>query len=230
MNPEKISNFIKNSRKKSHLTQQQFGDKYGVTYQAVSKWETGKSIPDIAVLKEICTDYQMDINTLLETNTKTHFSQKTKRIILIVLVLLLFSFLLYQNSHSSFQFKTIQTTCDNFRLYGSIAYNKNKTSIYISNITYCGKGKEQLEKYLKITCTLYEVDQDSKRKIDAFSYQKEITLEDFLKKVNFNVDHFSKNCKMYKENGLLLEIKATNSNQETKLYEIPLKLLENCKN
>ena len=42
MNPERIGQMIKEIRKKNHLTQKQFADKYGVTYQAVSKWENGK--------------------------------------------------------------------------------------------------------------------------------------------------------------------------------------------
>ena len=41
MNQEKIGKQIKEFRRKNHLTQQQFAEKYGVTYQAVSKWETG---------------------------------------------------------------------------------------------------------------------------------------------------------------------------------------------
>ena len=44
MNPERIGQMIKEIRKKNHLTQKQFADKYGVTYQAVSKWENGKNI------------------------------------------------------------------------------------------------------------------------------------------------------------------------------------------
>ena len=54
MNQEKIGSLIKKIRKENNLTQQDFAKKYGVTYQAVSKWENGKNIPDIALLKEIC--------------------------------------------------------------------------------------------------------------------------------------------------------------------------------
>ena len=38
MDTEKIGQLIKKIRKENHLTQKQFADKYGVTYQAVSKW------------------------------------------------------------------------------------------------------------------------------------------------------------------------------------------------
>ena len=40
----KIGEFIKKLRTENHLTQKEFADKYGVTYQAVSKWENGVSL------------------------------------------------------------------------------------------------------------------------------------------------------------------------------------------
>ena len=42
MDNEKISEFIKKIRKDNNLTQKELAAKYGVTYQAVSKWENGK--------------------------------------------------------------------------------------------------------------------------------------------------------------------------------------------
>ena len=50
MDQNKVGNLVKELRKKSGLTQEKFALKYGVTYQAVSKWENGKNIPDIALL------------------------------------------------------------------------------------------------------------------------------------------------------------------------------------
>ena len=70
MDAVQIGNFIKNLRKKNNLTQKQFADKLGVTYQAVSKWETGKSIPDIILLKEISKIFSVNINELLEGEKK----------------------------------------------------------------------------------------------------------------------------------------------------------------
>ena len=68
MDQNKIGNLIKELRKKDNLTQEKFAEKYGVTYQAVSKWENGKNIPDISLLKQICDDYNIDINDLLDGN------------------------------------------------------------------------------------------------------------------------------------------------------------------
>lgn len=42
MNQERIGKLIKKIRKDNNLTQQELAKKYGITYQAVSKWENGK--------------------------------------------------------------------------------------------------------------------------------------------------------------------------------------------
>ena len=67
MDQEKIGKFIKEIRTKEKLSQQKFALKYGVTYQAVSKWENGKNIPDISILKEMCREYEMNLDDFLET-------------------------------------------------------------------------------------------------------------------------------------------------------------------
>ena len=66
MDQEKIGKLIKEIRKKNNLTQAEFAEKYGVTYQAVSKWENGKNIPDVSLLKEISKDFNVNIEDLLE--------------------------------------------------------------------------------------------------------------------------------------------------------------------
>ena len=70
MDQNKVGNFIKHLRKQNHLTQKEFADLFGVTYQAVSKWENGLNIPDIAILKEISNKFNVDINDLLDGEVK----------------------------------------------------------------------------------------------------------------------------------------------------------------
>lgn len=232
MNQDKISKVIKNIRKSKGLTQSQFAEKYNVTYQAVSKWENGKSMPDIAILKEICQENNINLDDLLEGK---NIKRKNKIILigaisafLLIIIIIIVSLILFGQNKSDFEFKTLSTSCDDFRLYGSIAYNDNKTSIYISNITYCGGNDEN--RYNSIECTLYEIDNNTKKKVSSYNYQNKesITLEQFLKNVNFNIDHYSKNCRIYKENGLNLEIEATDENSQTTIYKIPLIMEENC--
>ena len=71
MDSEKIGNLIKDIRNKNNLTQKEFADKYNVTYQAVSKWENGKNLPDITLLHQICRDFNINFSELVgEVNNK----------------------------------------------------------------------------------------------------------------------------------------------------------------
>lgn len=45
-----IGQKIKELRKKTDLTQEKLADYLGVSYQAVSKWETGVTCPDISLI------------------------------------------------------------------------------------------------------------------------------------------------------------------------------------
>ena len=233
MDQEKIGKFIKEIRIREKLSQQKFAEKYGVTYQAVSKWENGKNIPDITILKQMCNEYGMNLDDLLETKISPTKNKKTKVIfsgvvfLLITFIILLFIYFRNQNQNH-FEFKTLSTTCNNFNLYGSIAYNDNKSSIYISNITYCG-GDDTTE-YSKIECTLYENVDKQKTEISKYHYNDDssITLEAFLKDLHFHVDNYEKTCEIYKENTLSLEIYATDCLGKITTYKIPLTLKENC--
>ncbi len=71
MDLNKIGELIKDIRKNNNLTQKDFADKYNVTYQAVSKWENGKNLPDITLLREICNDFNINFSELVgENNNK----------------------------------------------------------------------------------------------------------------------------------------------------------------
>lgn len=76
MTPENVSKFIKNLRKKNNLTQKKLAEELGVTYQAVSKWENGKNIPDIEILKLICDKYNVNIEDIIGTKKKRIITKK----------------------------------------------------------------------------------------------------------------------------------------------------------
>lgn len=52
-------------RKKNHLTQQELGDVLNVSYQTISKWETGAVLPDISVLPQISAYFGVSVDALL---------------------------------------------------------------------------------------------------------------------------------------------------------------------
>lgn len=57
---------IASLRKENKLSQVDLADKFGVTSQAVSKWECGTALPDIELLLELSNLYKVSINELLE--------------------------------------------------------------------------------------------------------------------------------------------------------------------
>ncbi len=230
MNQDKIGNFIKSIRLDNNLTQKEFADKLGVTYQAVSKWENGKNIPDIAVLKQICDEYNIDINEILNGEKKEKKNKNIIKIIipiLIIIVVIILLILLLNKNNKDFEFKTISSKCSDFKITGSAAYNKDKTSIYISNIEFCGNNSE--EKYKKINCKLYENNNDTKIKISECKEKKDINIVEYLKDTNINVNNYNSTCKRLTSNTLILEIYALDNNNKTITYTIPIKLNDNCK-
>ena len=65
MNQLKIGRFIAECRKSVGLTQMELSEKLNITDRAVSKWETGKSLPDSSVMLELCDILGISVNELL---------------------------------------------------------------------------------------------------------------------------------------------------------------------
>lgn len=62
---KQIGQFVNICRKEKGLTQKQLGEKLGVTEKAVSKWETGRSIPDISIIELLCAELDIQVSELL---------------------------------------------------------------------------------------------------------------------------------------------------------------------
>ena len=65
MDQMKIGRFIAERRKRVSLTQLQLAEKLGITDRAVSKWETGKAMPDASIMLELCGVLEISVNDLL---------------------------------------------------------------------------------------------------------------------------------------------------------------------
>ena len=65
MNQTEIGAFIAGCRKEKGLTQSQMAEQLGITDRAVSKWETGKSMPDASLMLELCEILGITVNELL---------------------------------------------------------------------------------------------------------------------------------------------------------------------
>ena len=65
MEQQKIGKFIHDLRKEKELTQKQLAELVGVSDKTISKWETGRGIPDTAIMNELCQVLGISINELL---------------------------------------------------------------------------------------------------------------------------------------------------------------------
>ena len=65
MSQQEIGCFIAEKRRSINLTQEQLAELLGVSNKTVSKWETGKSMPDYSVVELLCKELDITISELL---------------------------------------------------------------------------------------------------------------------------------------------------------------------
>ena len=66
MNQLTTGKFISKKRKEKNLTQEQLAEKLGVSNKTISKWETGKCMPDYSIVKSLCEELEITIVELMD--------------------------------------------------------------------------------------------------------------------------------------------------------------------
>lgn len=66
----KLSENLKRIRKENNLSQEQLAEKLGVSRQAVSKWESGQSYPEMDKVIQICKTFNFNMDELMNENVK----------------------------------------------------------------------------------------------------------------------------------------------------------------
>ena len=81
MNAEKTGILIYDLRTRKGLTQKELAEKCNVSDKAVSKWETGKSVPDASIMLELCEQLGINVNELLsgEKLDMTNYNQQAEK-------------------------------------------------------------------------------------------------------------------------------------------------------
>ena len=84
MDQIKIGKFIAQKRKEKHMTQAQLAEKLNITDRAVSKWETGKGMPDSSIMLDLCDELSISVNELLsgEDIIMENYSDKSETLLL----------------------------------------------------------------------------------------------------------------------------------------------------
>ena len=71
MNQLVIGNFISKKRKEKNLTQEQLAEKLGISNKTVSKWETGKCMPDYSIIQPLCKELDITVSELMDGEAAT---------------------------------------------------------------------------------------------------------------------------------------------------------------
>ena len=77
MNQLATGRFIAKKRKEQNLTQEQLAEKLGVSNKTISKWETGKCMPDYSVIKDLCEELEITVTELVDGEEMEEKSVRT---------------------------------------------------------------------------------------------------------------------------------------------------------
>ena len=71
MNQQKIGEFLKHLRNDKGLTQEQLAEHFYVSSRNVSRWETGRNMPDVEMLIELADFYDVEIREIIDGERKS---------------------------------------------------------------------------------------------------------------------------------------------------------------
>ncbi|MBB2183955.1 helix-turn-helix transcriptional regulator [Lachnospiraceae bacterium MD1] len=80
MDQKRTGRLIAESRNLIGLTQRELAEKIGISDKTISKWECGKSMPDISYLDALCRSLNLSINEIIsgERLSETNYSVKAE--------------------------------------------------------------------------------------------------------------------------------------------------------
>ena len=230
MNQEKIGKFILKLRMDNNLSQAKFANKIGVTYQAVSKWENGRGIPDIEMLKKISEVFDVDIDEIINGEKKKQKSKYNLFLLIIsVFGIVAITLVVFVFNKDNINVANINSIESNFSVNGVVVSENNSTMIHISDIRV---NKELEKRFYSIESMLYE---DNNKNYKIISEYKSITnnnetkkLDELLREVKFDIENYSDSCPNISTHNFYIVINALDEEKNTINYKIPLSLENKC--
>ena len=80
MDTLKIGHYIQNLRKSAGMTQKELAEKLNISFQAVSKWENGDTLPDTGILLDLCDILNTTADKLLNGGSLTAMERRRMRV------------------------------------------------------------------------------------------------------------------------------------------------------
>ena len=144
MDNKKIGKLIATLRNKEGLTQQDLGDKIGVGFRAVSKWERGINLPDIGNMTELSKIFGITLDELMagelktaeeETKVKKKISPKIKiTISIITSIIIIFTSIFIYTTTKTYTYDMVCTNSDEYYIEGQVSFKGNEISMVINKL------------------------------------------------------------------------------------------------
>ena len=80
MNIKYIGSNIKKLREERGITQAQLAERLGVSFQAVSKWECGTTVPDVGILPDVAELFGVTVDFLFREDGGSH-KERAERLV-----------------------------------------------------------------------------------------------------------------------------------------------------
>ena len=80
MDQQKTGQYLKKLRNEKKLTQEQLAEKFNVSSRSVSRWETGRNLPDISLLVEIADFYEVDVREIIDGEAMPREEEKMQEV------------------------------------------------------------------------------------------------------------------------------------------------------
>lgn len=236
MDNKKIGKLISTLRRQQGLTQQDLGDKVGVGFRAVSKWERGITLPDIGLINDLSKILGITSDELLagelKKENKTKSKKKTSNIkitisIITTIILIITSiFILYTNKTYVYDIKSIDGA--DYYIEGQVTYKNKELSIIVNKLYF--KDKEFASTVIKN----YEYDiLSGENHIFGYSLgdngtimEDKLIIDDMTKTFQINYSGKTDITKTkLTQNNLKLFLRFTNKNNKLITKELTLTLI-----
>lgn len=200
MDNKKIGQLISSLRKKQGLTQQELGDKVGVGFRAVSKWERGITLPDISIINDLSKILGISSDELLSGElNKENKSKDKKKIpnsikitisILTTIMIIITSIFIYTNNKTYvYDIKKIDGA--DYYIEGQVTFQNKRLSIIVNKLEF----RDQNFSMIKIKDYKYDI-KSGDNYIFGYGYEpngknieENLTVEEFMN--NFMINYTS---------------------------------------
>lgn len=232
-----FSETLKRIRNEKNLTQKQLADMINVSDRTISKWEKGRSVPDLITIQNLCKKLEISLSSIV--NNKETFSDKFNRVkfkfykflnylfknIFIVVFFLAFLLLLifFLNNYNTVKVYTLKH--ENKDIYFNHGYFFQTKTVNILTIENIGIEKEDYDSD-SITLRLYTCSNG-----DELVIYESTNLDNiYLEENSSGVDLLSQDVIDSIKAGLFLEITITDENNESQVYETKIFLSKRYSN